>query len=166
MNSKIQGIITLLKIHDWHGDGEEEDGLVHLWAERGPEMLDIWFTNGKPEAEHIVNETSTTLRSTPAIRQVIEALPAVKSRHKRQKLPFGPHDDDATILDGLVAPSKIYCASLIYDDFPLVEHAVADIFSRIVQPKVIRFADGRVNVDYVGPTGFKSLRVNNIVRMR
>lgn len=166
MTNKIDRLIESMKANGWHGDLEEEDGIVHLWAERGDELVDIWLENDRlmMPAEYSVNGTTETERSTAAIRQRIEAPPFATPTVRREKLAFVPEeDDDATIIDNLMG-RKVFCASTIAPDMPLVEHDVE--VERAWQSKVVRFADGRINLDYMAPTGFRSLRVNNIVKVK
>jgi len=165
MTSKIARIISAMKEHGWHGDLEEDDGVVHLYAERGSESLDIYFEDDRlmVPAEYSYGGKIETFRTTPALRQRIEDQPYAAPGVKREKLPFTADDDDATILEHILG-RKVFCASLIADDFPITEHEL--VADRLNPPKVVRLDEDRVNVDYLGPYGFRSLRVNNIVRIK
>jgi hypothetical protein len=170
VRSKIERLIDAMKTNDWHGeldDSDEDIGILYLWATRGDERVDIWFDDNQrlaQPAEYHKGSETTLERSSAAIRQRIEAAPAGGSRLRKDKsVKFRPDDDDATILDGLTGKTVV-CRSLIADDFPPTTHRV--LFDRLHQPTVKRFEDGRVNVDYVDETGFHSLRVNEIVKVK
>lgn len=165
MSDKITKILAALKAGDWHGDIEDDDDVTHIYAERGTETIDIWFEGDRlmMPAEYTYGKKTEEIKTTVAIRHKVSEPPEVAPGIRKEALPFTADDDDATILDAIMG-RKVYCASLIYPDFPLSEHVIEP--DRLNPPRVNRIDEGRVNVDYLSPTGFRSLRVNNIVKVR
>lgn len=168
MSAKIDRIITALKENGWHGELEEDETVTHISGERGKELVDIWLDGDRLmyPAEYVYDGVTVAEKTTAGIRQRIEAPPgldAAQAIRRDRSVTFTADDDDATILDGLMGKT-VYCHSLIADDFPQTTHRV--LFDRLTPAKVDRLEDGLVNVDYVDETGFHSLRVNNIVKVK
>lgn len=180
----------------WKGKAQQEDDWLHIVAERdhpkfGHEQVELWWEGNSMNRppEYSRNGQVVIEKNSAEIRRRLAGLPTISTKNafdgeqrrarkvglpkedtgpttqtiKRQRLRFGPDSDDADILDG-VTGRRVWCTSTIYPDFPIVEHAVSA--DRQHQPVVVRLDNGDVNVDYLSPFGFRSLRVNNIVRVR